>query len=149
MAYFKRLAGYGPGEFTFRGILFLLTGLLGLRIIALYFSQTDLFFDEAQYWLWGKEPDFGYFSKPPVLGWIIGGVTELLGSDSPFVVRLASPVLHMISCLFIYLAGREIYDARTGFWSAITFATRLPACSTIIPDYAISAMVRAVDKARP
>ncbi len=117
-----------PIDASFKNLLILLGLLLGWRIAVLYFNQTDLFFDEAQYWLWGKEPDFGYFSKPPLLGWIIGAVTRLAGSDSPFVIRLASPVLHLFSSIFIYLAATELYDKRTGFWSALTFAT-LPAVS--------------------
>ncbi len=128
MAELEKPGRFGPIEVSFRGLLILLGLLLGWRILALYFNQTDLFFDEAQYWLWGKEPDFGYFSKPPVLGWIIGAVTGLFGSDSPFVIRLASPLLHMITSIFIFLAARELFDERTGFWSAITFAT-LPAVS--------------------
>lgn len=128
MAELKEPGRFGPFEVSFRGLLILLGLLLGWRILALYFNQTDLFFDEAQYWLWGKEPDFGYFSKPPVLGWIIGAVTGLFGSDSPFFIRLASPFLHVITSIFIFLAARELYDDRTGFWSAITFAT-LPAVS--------------------
>ena len=128
MAYDKTLARDWPLEISFRGLMIVLAGLLVFRIIALYFNQTDLFFDEAQYWLWGKEPDFGYFSKPPVLGWTIGAFTGLFGSDSPFIIRLASPVMHSITAIFIFLAGREIFDMRTGFWSAIIFAT-LPAVS--------------------
>ncbi len=121
-------ARFGPIEVSLKGLMILLGLLLAFRIIALHLNQTDLFFDEAQYWLWGKEPDFGYYSKPPVLGWIIGAVTFLSGSDSPFIIRLVSPVLHTFTSLFIFLAGRELYCERTGFWAAITFAT-LPAVS--------------------
>ena len=39
--------------------------LLLLKIIALNFTTFNLFGDEAQYWLWSKDIDFGYFSKPP------------------------------------------------------------------------------------
>jgi len=128
MAYLRSLARDWPYELNLRTLAALLAGILAFRIIALYFNHTDLFFDEAQYWLWGKEPDFGYFSKPPVLGWTIGAFTGFFGSDSPFIIRLASPVLHTVSSVFVYLAAREFFDDRTGFWSAITFAT-LPAVS--------------------
>ena len=130
MAYLRSLAGDGPYEYNSRSLAYLLAGLLSFRIIALYFNQTDLFFDEAQYWLWGKEPDFGYFSKPPVLGWTIGAFTGVFGSDSPFIIRLASPIMHTITAMFIYLAANEIYewDTRIGFWSAVAYAT-LPAVS--------------------
>ena len=55
--------------------------LLLLKIGALNFTTFNLFGDEAQYWLWSKDIDFGYFSKPPFLSWIIRIYTEILGSS--------------------------------------------------------------------
>ena len=55
--------------------------LLILKIGALNFTNFNLFGDEAQYWLWSKDIDFGYFSKPPFLSWIIRVYTEILGSS--------------------------------------------------------------------
>ena len=43
---------------------------------ALSGTRTDLFFDEAQYWAWSEEPAFGYYSKPPLIAWIIGAATD-------------------------------------------------------------------------
>lgn len=34
------------------------------------FSGTDLFTEEAQYWLWSRYPDWSYYSKPPLIAWI-------------------------------------------------------------------------------
>ncbi|MEG6507706.1 glycosyltransferase family 39 protein [Methyloligella sp. 2.7D] len=101
--------------------------LTGLRILSLSFSQTDLFFDEAQYWAWAQEPAFGYFSKPPLIAWSIWSTTSLCG-DGEACVRLSSPLFHAGSAIFLFLAARELFDARTGFWSAIVFAT-LPGIS--------------------
>ena len=109
-------------------LLIVLGLILIIRLLVLGLAGTDLFFDEAQYWLWGQEPDFGYFSKPPVLGWIIGAFTRLFGDDSPFVIRMASPIIHTLTAWFIYLTGREIFDEKVGFWSALTYVT-LPAVS--------------------
>ncbi len=95
--------------------------ILGLRIVSLWFNTTELFFDEAQYWVWGNEPAFGYFSKPPLLAWIIGGTTSICG-DSEFCVRLASPVLHAGTAVMVFLTARLLFDSRTGFWAAITYS---------------------------
>ncbi len=100
-----------------------LATILFVRIISLYFNPTDLFFDEAQYWLWGKELAFGYFSKPPLLGWTIGAFTAVCGSDSEFCVRLPSPILHSITAGLIYLSAARLFDPKTGFWSALTYIT--------------------------
>ena len=39
-----------------------------VRLAAMGFDRTDLYVDEAQYWLWGQHFDLGYFSKPPLIG---------------------------------------------------------------------------------
>ncbi|MCF6320649.1 MAG: glycosyltransferase family 39 protein [Rhizobiaceae bacterium] len=103
--------------------LFALAAILLVRLVSLYFNTTELFFDEAQYWLWGKEPAFGYFSKPPVLGWTIAVFTAACGSDSEFCIRLPSPIIHTGTALLIFLGAARLFDQRTGFWSAITFVT--------------------------
>lgn len=109
----------------YRRTLSLLAIFLALRLLSLWLNNSELFFDEAQYWLWGREPAFGYFSKPPVLGWIIGMFTGLCG-DSEFCIRLPSPLFHTATALVIYLTAARMFDERTGFWSALIYAT-LPA----------------------
>jgi 4-amino-4-deoxy-L-arabinose transferase-like glycosyltransferase len=109
---------------TLSGVLF---ALLGLRVVALAANATDLFFDEAQYWSWSLEPAFGYYSKPPLIAWVIRVATGLCG-PSEFCVRLPSPVIHTATALVIYAIAARLYDARTGFWSAVAFAT-LPGIS--------------------
>ncbi len=107
-------------------------GLLGIvfviRIISLWFNNSEPFFDEAQYWFWAQEPAFGYFSKPPVLAWVIAATTGLFNSDSAFAMRFAAPLFHTITAIFIYLTASELFDKRTAFWAGIIYAT-MPAVS--------------------
>ena len=110
-----------------RRTLWVLGLALAARLVSLWFNNTDLFFDEAQYWVWGKEPAFGYFSKPPVLGWTIGAFTAVCG-DSTFCIRLPSPVFHTLTALIIFAATQRLFDARTAFWAALLYAL-LPAVS--------------------
>ena len=101
--------------------------ILLLRVVSLWFNNTPLFFDEAQYWVWAKEPAFGYFSKPPLLAWTIAGFSGICG-DSEFCVRLASPLLHTLTGFFVFLAGRALFDARIGLVAGIGWLL-LPAVS--------------------
>jgi 4-amino-4-deoxy-L-arabinose transferase-like glycosyltransferase len=101
--------------------------ILAFRIVAVYFSQIDLDRDEAQYWTWSRDLAFGYFSKPPMIAWVMRGASEICGNTEA-CIRAASPVLHTLSAFAIYLAGRALYGDRVGFWSAIIFDT-LPAVS--------------------
>ncbi len=99
-----------------------LLGLLAIRLVALYFNATDLFFDEAQYWTWSREPAFGYYSKPPLVAALIGAASAVCG-DGTFCVRVASPLLHTVTAGLVFLIGRRLYDERVGFWAALAFAT--------------------------
>ncbi len=99
-----------------------LGALLVFRVVALYVNGTDLFFDEAQYWAWSQEPAFGYYSKPPLIAWIIRGSTESCGL-SEFCVRLPSPVIYTGTSIAVFLLGRRLYDTRTGALSGLAFAT--------------------------
>src|SRR5262245_26369415 len=104
-----------------------LSALLALRLAALYAAKIDLVLDEAQYWTWSRELAFGYFSKPPMIAWVIRGTSEICG-NSAACIRSASPILHTLTAVMIYFTARALYDARTAFWSAIVFAT-LPGVS--------------------
>ena len=108
-------------------LLITLLGLLAVRLIALHFNATDLFFDEAQYWTWSREPAFGYYSKPPLVAALIGAAGAVCG-DSTFCVRVASPLLHTLTAGLLFLIGRRLYDDRVGLWAAVVFAT-LPGVS--------------------
>ena len=94
-----------------------------LRIVALWFNRTDLFVDESQYWLWGQNPDFGYYSKPPLIGWVIRAANELGGSDAPFWVRLPGALLHGMTALILGALGARLMGARAAVWVAVGYAT--------------------------
>jgi 4-amino-4-deoxy-L-arabinose transferase-like glycosyltransferase len=113
-----------------------LAAILAARVLALWFNATDLFFDEAQYWGWSLEPAFGYYSKPPLIAWIIGGATGACGT-SEFCIRLPSPLIHSATAVFIYMIGRGLYDASVGMWSALTF--------TMLPGVSVSAGIISTD----
>lgn len=120
---FSRVSASTGASLTL-GVIALLTAL---RIALLVVSPLDLFVDEAQYWLWSTQPAAGYFSKPPLIAWLIA-LTAGLAGDAEWAVRLASPLLHAGTAGFVLLAGRALYDARTGATAAIVYLT-LPAVS--------------------
>lgn len=94
-----------------------------LRIAALAVTPMELFVDEAQYWLWGQEPAFGYYSKPPMIGWLIGAVTWAAGSDSPFWIRLPAPILHMVTAMILGAIAARLWSARAALFVALAYAT--------------------------
>ncbi len=98
-----------------------------VRVVALAFSQLDLYGDEAQYWSWAQVPDFGYFSKPPMVAWIIALTTGVCG-DGEACVRLSSPLLHGATSMVLFAVAGTLYDRRTGLWTAMLHVS-LPAVS--------------------
>ncbi len=101
--------------------------LVSVRLVSVILSPLNLGGDEAQYWVWSQTPDFGYFSKPPLIAWIIGTATWVCG-DSEACIRAPAPLIHGVTALVIFHLGKAVFDEVTGFWSALVYAT-LPAVS--------------------
>ncbi|MBV1903100.1 MAG: glycosyltransferase family 39 protein [Marinosulfonomonas sp.] len=102
----------------------LIVGLItGLRLIALFYSQADIFAQEAQYWLLGQRLEFGYYSEPPLLAWVIRATTDLAASNTPFWVRLPAPVFHALTALILAAVAGRLHDARAAIWTAVTYLT--------------------------
>src|SRR5229473_6377529 len=108
--------------------------ITGLRLLWLALQPADLFPDEAQYWVWSQQLALGYYSKPPLVAWLIAATTGLFG-DGEFAVRLSAPLLHGGAAIFIYGIGAQLYGRRVGFWSALAYAS-LPGVS--VSDFIIS-----------
>ncbi len=103
--------------------LLVIAGVTLWRVVALWFNQVDLFMDEAQYWLWGQEPAFGYFSKPPLVGWAIRASVELGGSDAAFWVRLPGPLAHGVAGVLISLAAMRVWPRQPGAWAGAVYVS--------------------------
>jgi len=91
-----------------------------LRLAAIRLSPLQLYPDEAQYWLWSRQLDFGYFTKPPLIAWLIRATT--IWGDAEPMVRLSSPLLHGAAALFLFCAARRLYDSRVGLASLLVYA---------------------------
>ncbi|MBI3435755.1 MAG: glycosyltransferase family 39 protein [Proteobacteria bacterium] len=92
-----------------------------VRLAGLHFSVVDLYVDESQYWAWSREPAFGYFSKPPLLAWIIAAAERVCGA-SEACLRAPAPILYFTTSLLAYFVALRLYDARVAFWTALTVA---------------------------
>ncbi|BCD67895.1 glycosyltransferase family 39 protein [Nitratiruptor sp. YY09-18] len=97
------------------------------RIFVLLNAQIDLYVDEAYYWGWSKELAFGYYSKPPMIAWVIALFTHLCG-DTAFCIKLPALIFHPLTAILIFFIAKELFDERIGFWSGVAYIT-LPAVS--------------------
>ncbi len=92
-----------------------------VRVAVLFASPLELYPDEAQYWLWSRHLAFGYFSKPPLIAWLIRATT-MIGGQSEAWVRLSAPILHGLAAVFMALAGRRLYGGWVGFLAAAIYS---------------------------
>ena len=108
-------------------LLIVISIFTAIRITLLLTSQLSLHGDEAQYWSWSQDLNWGYFTKPPLIAWVIH-VTTLLFGNAEWAVRLSSPILHAGTSFACALIAKEIFGKKVYLWAGITFLT-LPAVS--------------------
>jgi hypothetical protein len=110
--------------------------LTGLRVTALGFTQLQLYPDESQYWIWSQTFDWGYFSKPPLIAWVIAVSTSLLG-DTDFAIRLPSILFHAMGAAFLMYTARSMQPGWTAFWAPLVYLT--------LPGIGLSGLVISTD----
>ncbi len=116
-----------PAAGLWRSFWFWACAIALFRIVGLLLADGDLGPDEAQYWTWAQDPAFGYFSKPPMIAWVIAATTGVFGNGE-WAVRLAAPLLHTATAAFIYLTTDHLFDRRTALFAGLGWLT-LPGVS--------------------
>ena len=92
-----------------KGTFIILSLSLLIKLIAIYLTNFDLFGDEAQYWIWSQSLDFGYYSKPPFIAWIISFFTFFLG-NSFVIIKIIPITFYIISGYVVYLLSLELFN---------------------------------------
>lgn len=110
--------------------------LLVFRLIYMALVPLNLVHDEAYYWDWSRNLDWGYYSKPPVIAWLIAASTSL-GGSTEFFVRLPAVLLGTLGVGFIYTLAATLYDRRIGFFSAVV--------SALTPGNVAMSMIMTID----
>lgn len=104
------------------GRFWLLVGIVTLlRLLFLAAAPIDLSGDEAYYWDWGRRPDWGYYSKPPLVGWTMA-LTGALAGASTFWTRFPAVLFGVGTVWGLFALTRRLYGARAGFLAALVFA---------------------------
>ena len=96
-----------------RHLIALLTGVFVFRVSFLFWNGLDLIGDESYYWDWSRRPDWCYYSKPPMVAWLISAFTGL-GGDYTAVVRVPSVVLGSVFLGYLYATAKAFYSSRAG-----------------------------------
>lgn len=88
--------------------------VLMARLALALFLPIDLAGDESYYWEWGRNLDFGYFSKPPLIGWMMW-VIGVFGCDTESGIRVTAAVIGTGSLYFLGALTAEIATPRDAF----------------------------------
>jgi undecaprenyl-diphosphatase len=106
------------------------------RIYYILHGHLDLTPDEAHYWEWSRRLDLSYYSKGPMIAYLIAFGTWLFG-DNEFGVRFFAVVFSALSSLFLYRLGKEMYNEKVGASAAIILQ--------IIPVFSIFGILFTID----
>src|SRR5262245_39293319 len=117
-------------------VLIVSSGALHVRYLAAD-CPLDLAPDEAHYWLWSRHLDASYYSKGPLVAWLIRCSGELFG-DGPVAVRL--PAVACGSLLLVSLYVLTVQAFKRERLALLVVATALT-----IPAFSVSRTVITID----
>ena len=104
------LGSYDDTQLERLGWWLVLAGsVVRLLFAALY--PMNLAGDEAYYWEWSRRLDWGYFSKPPGIAWLMALVTGLGGAHT-VTFRIAAAILGIGSLLLVRALAKHIFGPR-------------------------------------
>ncbi|BBB29594.1 glycosyltransferase family 39 protein [Neptunomonas japonica] len=110
------------GIFSWQGATLFIVALTLYRILSITQGHVSLFYDEAYYYHWSLNPDWGYYSKPPMVAWIIAFTTTLFG-DNDFAVKLGAPLLYSLTAGVIYQIAKRLWNPKAAACSALVFCS--------------------------
>ncbi|HEU6435916.1 MAG TPA: glycosyltransferase family 39 protein [Nitratidesulfovibrio sp.] len=90
------------------GVIIAVTTLVRLWFVVS--GQLDLVQDESQYWDWSRRLQLSYYSKGPLIAWLIHGWTALLG-DTETGVRMGAVVNAALAQTLLYLGASRLFRA--------------------------------------
>ena len=121
-------------------------GATVFRIIyLLWFCPYDLAQDEAHYWDWSRNLDWSYYSKGPLVAWLIAlsdfltrSWLPLVGGDPAFGVRLFAPISGGAFLLGLFTFTRQTcHDGRGALIAMLAAMT--------VPPIAVAGLLMTID----
>ncbi|MBM4332538.1 MAG: phospholipid carrier-dependent glycosyltransferase [Deltaproteobacteria bacterium] len=94
--------------------------LITTTVFRLFYIQwVDLAPDEAYYYTWSRNLQWGYYDHPPMAGFLIWMFTAIAG-EGEFGVRLGWVLIGALLIGVLYRMGAKMFESeRAGFYSAL------------------------------
>lgn len=93
-----------------RALWLILACVAAFRVVYVLLVPIDLAGDEAYYWDWGRQLDWGYFSKPPGIAWLMA-LVDFLSNGSALGLRIAPIALGTAGLAILYFLTNAIADS--------------------------------------
>lgn len=117
--------------------IIVLAALAALRVLYIIYAPFDVSPDEAHYWEWSRRLGLSYYSKGPLVAYVIAFFTGIFG-DSAFGIRIGAVVFSAIGSYVVYMLGRDLFgSSKTGFYAAVLL--------NITPIFAIGSTLMTTD----
>ena len=117
-----------------------LSVLLAATAVRIWFidaSGLNLSPDEAHYWEWSRRPDLSYYSKGPMVAYLIL-ISTRLGGNTELFVRLPAVLLSSGALPLLYLLSLKLFNShRLATLSALT--------ALFVPLYAAGSILMTID----
>ena len=121
---------------------FALTLLLGAFIAVYRYTVIargvyPLSSEETQYWEWSRRLDWSYYSKPPLIAYLIRLFTEVLGT-SAFAVRAVAVTCSVAGLAVTWFFVKDLFrSGRVAFFTILVLA--------VMPLFALGALITTTD----
>ncbi len=113
------MKGFFSSLYSAAGLILL--ALLAARLTFIQQIGLELSPDEAYYWDWSRTLAWGYYSKPPLVAWLIHLFTLKLG-HTEYGVRVPAALCHTFYLALVYYLGQRLFDRKVGLWAALAAA---------------------------
>src|SRR5262249_3595051 len=138
------LGGRSPRHRTWA--IWLIVAVTVLRALYLFFlCPYDLAPDEAHYWDWSRHLDWSYYSKGPLVAWIIRAGCELFGPAALSTDGTLMPAIRLpaVLCGSGLLAGLYVLAWQTYRSDRLAFGVVVVGLS--LPAFAACSMIMTID----
>jgi 4-amino-4-deoxy-L-arabinose transferase-like glycosyltransferase len=134
-----------PGRYNLAAAGLMVASLLLNVAYLVCDCPLDLAPDEAHYWHWSRHLDWSYYSKGPLVAWLIRGSCELFGGLSVRLVgsEMLAVRLPAVVCHVALLAGW--YVLTVGVFRNPKFALAVVALALTLPGVSAAAVLMTID----
>lgn len=117
-----------------------------LRILYLFFlCPYDLAPDEGHYWDWSRHLDWSYYSKGPLIAWIIRAGCEMFGSTALSIHGTLMPAVRLPAVLFGSGLLTALYILTYQSYRSDRLALGVVLIAITLPPISVSSIIMTID----